>query len=113
MNTAPGQRRRRFPWLIYWLVLAVVLILMLLPVFSVIFAATVANTHGCALDEGSVHPCMVNGSDWGEALYDFAVMGWLAIATLPLGGGALIVWLVILIIHRQAWRRNNPEGISP
>ena len=43
--------------------------------------------------------------DVGGLLYFTGVMGWFMLATIPLGGGALIVWLVILIIHRIAWGR--------
>lgn len=97
----------RFPWRVYGLLLLAILVLSLWPIASVIFAGSVANAHGCVLNEGSVHPCMVLGSDWGEALYGFGVMGWFMLATLPLGGGALIVWLIVLLIHRAAWGRNH------
>jgi hypothetical protein len=100
-------RARRFPWAVYWLVFAILVVLTIWPVISVLVASSIAEANGCALDEGSVHPCLVDGADWGEALYTMAVLGWLMLATLPLGGGALLVWLIILIIHRIAWRRRK------
>ena len=104
-----SQAARRFPWAVYWIVWAVILIFTLLPLASVLLAASIADAHGCRLDEGNAHPCIVWGSDWGTTLYGMALMGWLMIATLPLGGGAFIVWLVLLIIHRLAWGRAAKE----
>jgi hypothetical protein len=101
------SRPRRFPWAVYWLVFAILVVLTIWPVISVLAASSIAEANGCALDEGSVHACLVNGADWGEALYAMGVLGWLMLATLPLGGGALLVWLIILIIHRIAWRRRK------
>ena len=48
----------------------------------------------------------------GPTLYTLFVLGWFMLATIPLGGGALIVWLVILIIHRIAWGRMQ-KGVTP
>ena len=98
---------RRFPWLVYAGIGGLLLVLTFFPVASVIFAGTIANANGCALDEGSIHPCLVMGADWGEALYGFGVLGWLMLVTLPLGGAALLVWLVILLIHRWVWGRQQ------
>ena len=103
----PSPARRRFPWGVYSVILVIVLAFALWPIGSVMYAANVAEAHGCALDEGSVHPCIVDGEDVGEALNAFAVMGWFMLATVPLGGGALIVWLIALLAHRNAWRRRN------
>ena len=94
---------RRFPWLVYWLVFAVLVIFTILPMVSVVIASIIAENHGCALDEGSMHPCLVNGADWSETLYTMFVLGWLMLVTLPLGGGALLVWLIVLVIHHIAW----------
>jgi hypothetical protein len=49
---------------------------------------------------------MVMGSDWGELLYGMGVMGWFMLATIPVGLFVLGGWLVALIAHRIAWRRN-------
>ncbi|CDP52231.1 hypothetical protein [Devosia sp. DBB001] len=97
---------KKFPWAIYWLILAAILLFALWPVFSVTFVSLVADANGCRVDEGSVHPCMVLGSDWGELLYGMGVMGWFMLATIPIGIFALGGWLVALIAHRIAWRRN-------
>ncbi|MGV8954977.1 MAG: hypothetical protein ACOH2M_28020 [Cypionkella sp.] len=105
MSEAPAKRG--FPWWAYRVVLVVILAFALWPIGSVMYAASVAEAHGCAVDEGSVHSCIVNGQDIGEQLYAFGVMGWFMLATVPLGGGALIVWLIVLLIHRSAWGRRQ------
>jgi len=93
---------RRFPWWIYWLALAVVVVFALWPVASVATAGWIAEANGCLLDEGSIHPCIINGADWGQDLYAWGVLGWLMLATLPMGGIAFVVWLLVLIIHLLA-----------
>lgn len=100
-----GVTAARFPWMAYAIIWAVILLLTILPLLSVLFTAGVAEAHGCHVDEGSVHVCMVMGQDWGELLYFTGVMGWMMLLTFPLGGGAFLVWLILLIIHRIAWRR--------
>ena len=95
----------RFPALIYAVALLLLLGFTLFPVFSVMFTSVVADANGCSVNEGAPQPCMVMGSDWGELLYATGVMGWFMLVTLPLGGGALIVWLVMIIIHLAAWKR--------
>ena len=37
----------------------------------------IANMYGCKVDEGSAHPCIINGHDYGEFLYSLGVMDWL------------------------------------
>jgi uncharacterized membrane protein YdbT with pleckstrin-like domain len=105
-------RPARFPWWVYWLLLVLILLFALAPVISVAVAGWLAETNGCVLNEGSVNPCMIGGADRGDTLYMLFVLGWFALATLPLGGGALIVWLVILIIHRIAWGRMQKATTS-
>jgi len=97
------DRPARFPWWAYWLALAVILLFALAPVLSVLAAGFIAETNGCNLNEASIHPCLVGGQDAGGLLYTLFVLGWFAIATLPLGGGALVVWLATLVVHRIAW----------
>ncbi len=106
-DTAPVAARRPFPWWVYWLLLALILVFMLAPVASVTIAGIVAGGAGCALDEGSVHPCLVNGVDMGETLYTLGVLGWLMLLTLPIGVIALAAWGIVLAIHRSAWGRRG------
>lgn len=71
------------------------------PLLGALLAGAVADAHGCTLNEGSVHPCVIGGWDAGELLYAFGVMGWLMLVTVPVGTltgiaglGAWIAWLI-------------------
>jgi hypothetical protein len=98
-------KRKRFPWIFYWVVLGLIILVALAPIASVAACGWIANTHGCKVDEGSVHPCMINGKDYGHMLYTLGVMGWLMLVTLPGGALALGLWLVVLVLHRSRWRK--------
>ena len=90
--------------MLYWIVLVLIVLVALAPVGSVVACGLIANAHGCRVDEGSVHPCMINGKDYGQLLYTLGVMGWLMLVTLPAGALAFVLWLIVLIIHRTNWR---------
>ena len=75
--------------------------------------AAIANAYGCKVDEGSMHPCIINGQDHGQLLYTLGVLGWLMLVTLPAGLFAFVVWLIILILHRQSWRKRVSAGVPP
>lgn len=70
------------------------------PLLSTMIAGAIANAHGCQLDEGSIHPCIVAGKDIGETLYSMGVMAWLMLITLPTGLIAGVVILVVFIVLR-------------
>ncbi|MET0438115.1 MAG: hypothetical protein ABW043_11540 [Devosia sp.] len=97
------ERPAKFAWWAYWLFLAVIALFAFAPVISVLVASSIAESNGCNLNEGSINPCLVAGSDMGPTIYTLFVLGWFAIATIPLGGAAFFVWLATLIIHRIAW----------
>lgn len=88
----------RIGWIAMWIVLAVILLIAAAPLISVLIAGWIADANGCALDEGSIHPCMVNGEDIGGMLYTLGVMGWFMLVTIPLGGLAVVVWLIVAAI---------------
>ena len=104
MNPPPLPGGKCFPWIVYWIVLVFILLVALAPVGSVVMYGSIANSHGCRVDEGSVHPCIINGKDYGQLLYALGVMGWLMLVTLPGGVFAFTIWLIILILHRASWR---------
>jgi len=105
--------RRKFPWLIYWIVLFLILIVALLPVGSVVACALIANSHGCKVDEGSVHPCLINGNDYGHLLYTLGVLGWLMLVTIPGGMFAGMIWLIVLLLHRSSWKKRIATTVPP
>lgn len=103
----------RGAWVLMWLVLAAILLFAAAPVISVAIAGMIAEANGCQLHEGFVNPCIVGGVDWGGTLYALGVMGWLMLATLPLGALALAAWVVAAIVllvvgHRR--RRAAPPA---
>ena len=64
---------------------AVVALVGVLPFCVTMLAAWIASSHGCRLDEGDAHPCVVLGADRGETLYAMAMAFWLELLT---------VWLI-------------------
>src|SRR5438552_17961846 len=76
MNPPPLPIRKRFPWILYWIILVLIALFAFAPVGSVVACGVIANVHGCRVDEGSVHPCIINGHDYGQLLYTLGVMGW-------------------------------------
>jgi hypothetical protein len=99
--------KKPFPWLLYWIVLFLIAVVALAPIGSVVACSWMANAYGCKVDEGSVHPCVVDGKDYGPLLYQLGVMGWLMLVTLPAGAAAFALWLSVLLLHRSAWRKQN------
>ena len=100
-----ARRDKKFPWVVYWIVLFVILAVALAPLGSVVVCSWIANTHGCKVDEGSVHPCTIGGKDYGHLLYTLGVLGWLMLVTIPGGALAFLLWLIVLILHRTSWRK--------
>lgn len=102
---------RRFPWRPYAASLVLILVLALAPIASVLLASLLGRLNGCRLDEANAYPCIILGADWGDVLAGMFVLGWLMLATLPLGAMALLVWLAILLIH--LFRRRNLRQVEP
>lgn len=96
-------------------ILLVILVWTVWPMVLVGVASSIAVANGCQLDEGSVHPCVVNGRDMGEQLYGMGVMGWFMLVTIPTGLLALAAYgailLVVWLVRRARRRKTGP--ISP
>src|SRR5438477_4082922 len=108
-----SKEPRRLPGIWYVLSLFVIVAFAFAPIGSVILCAWIANAHGCKVDEGSIHPCIINGHDYGELLYQLGVMGWFMLTTIPGGLVAFVGWLVLVILHRVAWARRSAAGVPP
>jgi hypothetical protein len=104
MDPPPLPIRKRFPWILYWIVLVLILLVTFAPMGSVVACGLIAHAHGCHVDEGSIHPCIVGGKNYGQLLYTLGVLGWLMLVTLPAGALAFMIWLIVLIAHRARWR---------
>ena len=68
------------------------------PVAFAIGAGTLGASLGCEVNEGSINPCPLWGYDIGEALYQFTVLGWLGLMTLPIGLSIAAIGLVLLLV---------------
>src|SRR5512147_697516 len=83
--------------LIHAIVICLIILFALSPLLVALGAGTIAEANNCQLDEGSVYPCVMNGKDIGQILYELGVLGWLFLATLPLGLAALAIYLVAVV----------------
>lgn len=101
------QARRGKSWTIFWLLfaLAAILFFAAAPLISALTAGAIAEAHGCTLHEGFVNPCIIDGTDYGETLYQFGVMGWFMLITVPAGLVLLIGWLAVTSQHLLRWCR--------
>jgi hypothetical protein len=113
MNPPPLPVRKRFPWILYLIGLVLIVLFAFAPVGSVMLCSAIANAYGCKVDEGSVHPCIIEGHDYGELLYSLGVLGWLMLVTLPGGVFAFVLWFIVLIFHRMSWRKRFSAGVPP
>jgi hypothetical protein len=68
------------------------------PIISTLIAGGIAEANGCLLDEGSVHPCVINGVDYGETLLTMGMLAWLTLASVPIAMGLFVIYLAIIII---------------
>ena len=94
------------------IILLLILAWTLWPVAMVTVAGSIASANGCQLDEGSAHPCIVNGRDMGEQLYGMGVMGWFMLVTIPTGLLALVAYGAILLVIWLARRARRRKGVS-
>jgi hypothetical protein len=99
MSDRPSTIRRRSLIRLYGFSLLGILILGLFPALSAGTAGLIADGAGCTLNEGSIHACLVGGVDLGDTLYAMFVLGWLMLATIPLGAILLACWAAVLCIH--------------
>lgn len=78
--------------------LVLILLLWIAPLLLALAAGGLASSLGCELNEGSVHPCILFGSDIGGTLYTMSVLGWLTIIGIPFVVIALVVWAIVAIV---------------
>lgn len=90
--------------------IAIAAFLCIAPLGIGLIAEGVASLANCELNEGSVHPCVIVGHDWGETLYAMGMFPWFLLITFPLFGGVLLVWLILEIVHASSRRRRNPPA---
>jgi len=97
--------------LLFLLGLVLILLFAAAPILVAVGAGTYAQSHGCTLHEGFVNPCIVDGEDIGKTLYSLGVLGWFSLATIPIGGvAALILILVWIVTAISARSRDNRKA---
>ena len=89
---------------IYGYSLLAILLFAVFPVISVMLTSFIATPLGCKVSEAAIHPCVVTGVDIGGVLNFMGVLGWLMLATLPIGAICLAIWIVALIVHLSTQR---------
>ena len=96
---------------LHFIALAAILFVAVSPAIPVILASAVANINGCRLDEGSTHPCVILGRDFGGLLYEMGVLGWLGLVTIPAAVFLLLAWaawVVTTLFKVRKARKNQP-----
>jgi hypothetical protein len=88
-----GGKAFRIGWLTFISLSILIALVAMFPLLAAMAAGAVASLNGCMLNEGGANPCVIAGIDFGNALYFLGVLGWLAIATVPMGIGVLAVWV--------------------
>ncbi len=85
------------------------------PVIPAAIAGNIVNAAGCQLDEGSVHPCVINGVDYGEELYTWGMMPWFLFASFPIAVILFVIYLVIvgIILLVRIFRKPKKEVPEP
>ncbi len=78
--------------------LIAIVLFALTSVISVMASIGIASLNGCPLNEAGTHPCVILGVDIGGLLSLMFVTGWLALATVPAGAVALLIWLAVAIV---------------
>lgn len=78
------------------------------PILSVVWAALFSNAFGCTVNEGASHPCVVAGVDYGDALYQSFVAGWLMLVVWPLALIVLAGWIGVVGYAFSRWMRTRP-----
>lgn len=99
-------------WRVHAIVLAIIVFIGIAPILSVVIAGTIASANGCELHEGFANPCVIGGVDYGETLYAMGVMGWFALATLPLAFLTGVAY-VILVAIAAVWQRRARPAATP
>lgn len=107
-----GSRRRSGKRLVVVFAASFVLIVSIAgaPLWSALIAGWIADAHGCVLNEGGVHPCVIGGADRGELLLTMFVVGYFGMVTVPAGMVALAIWAVAALLVAVLRRRGERQA---
>jgi hypothetical protein len=97
------------------IVLIILLILILIfmwgPTAIGMYADWYGRMHGCEVEFTRAIPCMVNGEDQGQWIYETQQWAYLSLYTIPVGALLLLGWLglaIIVFVVKRIRRRNSP-----
>lgn len=92
----------------FWKIAAgyqVIILVAGIPVWCVLISDYVAASNHCELNEAGAHPCIINGTDYGDVLAGLFVMGWSFLIFFPLGLVAVVVWSKRTAQWLKVWRK--------
>ncbi len=105
-GTAPFRMRP------YWIGLVAIVVFTLWPLLAAQLGLSLADLGHCTLVEAGPTPCPLPGGDWGGAFYGLAEMGGLSVFSVPVGMTLLFLWLLAVIVARQADARRRTGALS-
>lgn len=96
-------------------IIGCIVLVAIAPIIPAAIAGNVANAAGCQLDEGSIHPCVINGVDYGEDLYTWGMMPWFLFASFPIAVILFVIYLVVvaIIFLVRIFRKPKKEAPEP
>ena len=111
MSMTPAGKPPHFHMRWYWLVFVLIIAFAILPMFTMAYGISVANSHDCAVTEGNINPCIIDGVDQGQTLAALSMSYLYIFWTFPLAVGFFGFWLAVLLIHRYRWNKRQ-QGVS-
>lgn len=74
---------------------------LLLWLAGIITVIVLTRAYGCELDEGGIHPCIVNGEDIGQTAAEIAFLTFFGPVFIgPIVGLAAMAWIASALIRR-------------
>jgi hypothetical protein len=92
--------RARTIFIIFIVLLVLILVFALWPAVVSMVPPAIAQAFGCETDFNRAIPCVIGGTDWGQTIYEYQLVGYLLLYTVPVGGVALAIWLAAAFV---AW----------
>ena len=77
-----------------------IVLLPIAPLLVTFMAGSTAHAFGCQVDEASDHACLILGLDLGSLLSSLAILGWLAIVTIPVGAILLLSVSIFFAVRK-------------
>jgi hypothetical protein len=84
--------------IIFIVLLVLILVFGLWPTAVSMGAEWYGRMHGCEVEFTRAIPCIVNGEDQGQWIYETQQWAYLSLWTIPVGGMLLLGWLVLAVI---------------